>query len=299
MRNTFISSLIRAVENGRDIYLLVGDLGYSVVEPFQTRFPERFINVGVAEQNMVGIASGLAMEGAHVFVYSIGNFSTFRCAEQIRNDVAYHNASVTIVSVGGGVQYGALGYSHHAVQDYALMRSFPNMLLATPGDPASVSRVMEYLVTNPQPSYLRLAKAGEINYLDNSALDVQPGQWMLAAGSEYSRRAILTTGNALQLVMRVFSDAASETAIFSLPLWGMRYKSEQRKYIEKFDHVTVVEDHLTDGGFGSWILEALMGSGISLDRVSFRSLSSEVCGSVGDADYLHENFGLGNLKGIL
>ena len=140
---------------------MVGDLGYGAVEPFMNAYPERFINAGIAEQNMLGMAAGMAMAGKHVFVYSIANFPTFRCAEQIRNDVAYHNFPVTVVSVGGGAAYGSLGYSHHAVQDYALIRSFPNMIVAAPGDPLEVQACVEYLTLNPQPSYLRLNKSGE------------------------------------------------------------------------------------------------------------------------------------------
>ena len=126
MRNIFINKLTDLAKNNKNIFLLVADIGYGVVEEFQNKYPDRFLNVGVAEQNMTGIAAGLAAEGYHVFTYSIANFPTFRCAEQIRNDIDYHNLPVTVVSVGGGVAYGNLGYSHHAVQDYGLMRMMPN-----------------------------------------------------------------------------------------------------------------------------------------------------------------------------
>ena len=180
MRNAFIEELVTLATQHPHIALIVGDLGYSVVEPFADRFPERFINAGVAEQNMTGLAAGMASEGYHVFTYSIANFPTFRCAEQIRNDVDYHRLPVTVVSVGGGLAYGALGYSHHAVQDYALMRSFPNMLIAAPGDPMEVRACMRYLVAHPQPSYLRLGKAGEPNF-HADVPDVAPGRWLKIA----------------------------------------------------------------------------------------------------------------------
>ena len=122
MRLTFIEHLIEIAKTNKKIFLLVGDVGYNVVEKFEKNFPDRFLNVGVAEQNMTGLAAGLASEGYHVFTYSIANFPTFRCAEQIRNDIDYHNLPVTVVSVGGGVAYGNLGYSHHAIQDYGLIR---------------------------------------------------------------------------------------------------------------------------------------------------------------------------------
>src|SRR5436189_6111623 len=116
MRTAFIQELIAQARLHPDIFLVVGDLGFSVVEPFREEFPDRFLNAGVAEQNMTGLAAGLASEGYRVFTYSIANFATFRCAEQIRNDIAYHHLPVTIVAVGGGLAYGNLGYSHHAVQ---------------------------------------------------------------------------------------------------------------------------------------------------------------------------------------
>ena len=121
MRNKFINFLIDQKKIGNDIFLLVGDLGFSVVEPFSDLFPDSFINIGVAEQNMAGIAAGIASEGKTVFTYSIGNFNTFRCAEQLRNDIDYHDFPVCTVIVGGGVAYGNMGYSHHAVQDFSLM----------------------------------------------------------------------------------------------------------------------------------------------------------------------------------
>ena len=153
MRNAFIDELINQATVDERVMLIVGDLGYSVVESFADRFPDRLINAGVAEQNMMGLAAGMASEGYHVYVYSIGIFPTFRCAEQIRNDVDYHKLSVTVVTVGGGLTYGNLGYSHHAVQDFGLMRLMPNMLIAAPGDPIEVRACMRYLAVNPQPSY--------------------------------------------------------------------------------------------------------------------------------------------------
>ena len=126
---------------------------------------------------MMGVAAGIASEGYHVFVYSIANFPTFRCAEQIRNDIDYHKYNVTIVSVGGGLVYGPLGYSHHAVQDYALMRSMPNILIAAPGDNMEVESCVKYLLKNPQPSYLRIGKLENKNYHLKTP-KVKPGKWL-------------------------------------------------------------------------------------------------------------------------
>ena len=159
MKNIFIEELLLATRKNKNICLIVNDLGFGMIEPYAKEFPNNIFNAGVSEQSMMGYAAGLASSGKHVFVYSIANFNTFRCAEQIRNDIDYHNLPVTIVSVGAGVGYGNLGYSHHAIQDYALIRSFPNMLIASPGDIMELRSCMDYLLKKPQPSYLRLEKS--------------------------------------------------------------------------------------------------------------------------------------------
>lgn len=294
MRNAFIDELVRLARQNPSIVLIVGDLGYSVVEPFAEEFPERFINAGVAEQNMMGLAAGMASEGCHVFVYSIANFPTFRCAEQIRNDVAYHNLPVTIVAVGGGLSYGALGYSHHAVQDYALIRAMPNMLIASPGDPMEVRGCLRYLIDNPQPSYLRLNKAGEI-FLHKEVPILSPGQWKLIhVGNGDSTRAHLAVGYALQIAYRSLQKKSeySKDYLFSMPLWGMGYKKYQVEQVKPFDYVTIYEDHLRDGGFSSWMLESLLDTPDFLRRISSHALDPIVCGAVGSQDVMNRLGGL-------
>jgi transketolase len=161
MRTAFIQSLLRIAELRKDVWLLNGDLGYSVLEPFAERFPNRFLNAGVAEQNMTGMAAGIAMTGNTVFTYSIANFPTLRCYEQIRNDVCYHDADVKIVSVGGGLSYGAQGYTHHGVEDLGVMRLLPGMVVIAPGDPIEADLATEAIAAQKGPAYLRLGKAGE------------------------------------------------------------------------------------------------------------------------------------------
>ncbi len=127
MRDIFINTLISLVEKNPEIVLITGDLGFGVLNDFIDKYPENFINAGVAEQNMTGLAAGMALEERVVFTYSIGNFPTLRCLEQIRNDICYHNLNVNIISIGGGFSYGSLGVSHHATEDLAILRSLPNL----------------------------------------------------------------------------------------------------------------------------------------------------------------------------
>jgi len=279
MRKPFMEELTAGVISGRPIMLITGDLGWGVVEEFAKRFPNNFINAGVAEQNMMGMAAGMAAEGYHVFVYSIGNFSTFRCAEQIRNDVDYHNLPVTVVSVGGGLAYGAMGYSHHTVQDYALIRSMPNMLIAAPCDDNEARACMRYLIDNPQPSYLRLGRGGEPE-IHKSMPVIAPGKWVLVDKEKTTDYTVVSTGTAASIAMRLFPYAKQ----YTLPLWGMKYNTMQieRTGTKVFSSV---EDHLKAGGFGSWLQEA----GCS---VLIEALNPSVCGMVGTTEELLKAGGL-------
>jgi transketolase len=161
LRNTFIASLLKVAEENPRVWLLCGDLGFSVLEPFVERFPARYLNVGVAEQNMAGIAAGIALSGMTVFIYSIGNFPTLRCLEQIRNDICYHGADVKVVAVGAGFAYGSQGYTHHALEDVGIMSMLPGMEVFVPSDPGEVEAATRLIAASGRPSYLRLSRSGE------------------------------------------------------------------------------------------------------------------------------------------
>jgi transketolase len=294
MRNAFIEELVLLAEQHPHIALVVGDLGFSVIEPFADRFPDRFINAGVAEQNMTGLAAGMASEGYHVFTYSIANFPTFRCAEQLRNDVDYQKLPVTVVAVGGGLAYGALGYSHHAVQDYALLRLLPSTLIASPGDPMEVRACLRYLVSHPQPSYLRLGKAGEPSF-HAEVPQLSPGQWVpiRAGGGGEKPLSLLTTGAVLGDTMAwAHSPELAHAAVLSCPLWGMGCKPAQVAQAREAGRLVTIEDHLVDGGFGSWLNEALASASPSVPRSRSIGLDSLVCGLVGTQPSLNRLGGL-------
>lgn len=299
MRNIFINKLIEHASRSDSIMLLVGDLGYSVIEPFEQKFPKSFLNVGVAEQNMATIAAGLASEGKHVFIYSIGNFSTFRCAEQIRNDIAYHELPVTVVAVGGGLGYGALGYSHHAIQDYALMRSFPGVTILSPGDDIELQACMEYIISEPHPSYLRLPKIAptkiHIDELDPLSL-TKPVEIKCSNNSS----AILTTGGGLQLVASELNEI-SLYDVYSIPVWGMSHRSSLFPLLKSYKKIVTIEDHLKDAGFGSWVLETIASNDEVRSSVDCKiiGLDSKVCGKVGNEKTLWKIGEISPLKPLL
>lgn len=286
MRTTFISYLQSLARNDNRIVLIVGDLGYSVVENFANEFPDRFYNAGIAEQNMAGLAAGLASEGYKVFIYSIANFPTFRAAEQIRNDIDYMNLSVTVVSVGGGLAYGSLGYSHHAVQDYGLMRLFPNMTIAAPGDPIEVKSCLNRIIKTGGPHYLRLGKAGEPNF--NL---VEPNLEFFALnfikGSENSRNLVISTGAALTYASEYFDKQINEDwALCTLPIWGMKYSDDLRPILEGRKKIVSFEDHLKSSGFGSWLLEAVSTLNVQVE-LERKGLNPAVMGLVGSQSELN------------
>jgi len=293
MRTAFIDELIVQARKNPRIFLLVGDLGYSVVEPFATEFPGRFINMGVAEQNMAGVAAGLASEGFHVFIYSIANFPTFRCLEQIRNDVCYHRYAVTVVSVGGGLAYGNLGYSHHAVQDYAVMRCLIPLMIAAPGDPVETGACVQWLAANPQPSYLRLGKAGEPVIHDFNP-SLESGKTVeLRDGGTAKVGVFLTTGASLRYAVEASNHPLLKGGwgVVSLPLWSEEKKSSIVGELSRHRAIISVEDHLAAGGFGSFLREALEGTAIQA-RLKTVSLDANVCGLVGKQDILNSLGGL-------
>lgn len=291
MRKIFIQKLVKEASKNKKIVLIVGDLGYGIVEPFKKKFPKRFFNAGVAEQSMVGLAAGLALKGFHPFIYSIANFPTFRCAEQIRNDIDYHNLPVTIVSVGSGLGYGNLGYSHHAIQDYALLRSFPNTVIASPSNNQEVDGSLNYLLKNPQPSYLRLDKSLELNS-NKKILNMFPGKWIYYKNKVTNKNLILSTGSVFENCKKLY-EKHKEYNWATLPLWGMKYKNQQAKKIKKYKKIITVENHLQDGGFGSWLTESLTQNDNNIKtKIISKFLDKKVIGQVGSEKYLNSKYGL-------
>lgn len=284
MRTAFINWLCQRAKQDSSLLLLTADLGYSVVEPFAELYPERFFNIGVAEQNMVGVAAGLASEGFRPYTYSIGIFPTFRCAEQLRNDIDYHQLPVVTCSVGSGVTYGALGYTHHMIQDLALMRSLPAMLLATPADPVEVEAILDWHFLHPCPLYLRLHKAGD-PVVHNRSLDLAPGRWQQIyhpnpdSPQREENSCVVVIGALAPAVVDILSELRASLPAFSCPLWGQPTASTTATELQRFQRVFTVEDHLLPGGFGSWLLE-LAASSACETRIRPITLPADSVGAV-------------------
>ncbi|MGE3308331.1 MAG: transketolase family protein [Limisphaerales bacterium] len=288
MRTAFIQELIRQARIHPRIFLVVGDLGYSVVEPFAEEFPDRFLNAGVAEQNMTSLAAGLASEGWHVFTYSIANFPTLRCLEQIRNDVCYHRLPVTVVAVGAGLAYGNLGFSHHGIHDIAALRPMPHLTLLSPADPGETRQSVRWLAQNPGPSYLRLGKAGEKTLHDLSEGIMNPLTVRHAAPG--SPVALAATGSVLAVALKAADTLAARGCQIPVYSCACLKPADTTTFASLWAHAAIVtlEEHVLAGGFGSLLRE------LAPDGVRFRSLAvpETLTSVVGSQEYLRRQAGL-------
>ena len=293
MRNHVVNRITALAQNDERILLLTGDLGFGVLDEFSCKYPDRYVNCGIAEQNMACVAAGLALEGNLVFIYSIGNFPTLRCIEQIRNDICYHDANVKIIAVGGGFPYGTLGMTHHATEDIAMMRALPNMRVFVPADAIEAVAALEEAYQIPGPCYIRLAKGGEPNcHLEEDRLDVMSGCAFSPIGKDIN---ILTTGTVLKegLALRqLLEQSGYSTGIFSFPC----VKPLNREPIEKLACdcrlLISMEDHNIVGGFGGAIAEVLSeisGGHAVLHRIGLQD--TYTC-KVGSQDYLRQEYGI-------
>jgi transketolase len=298
MRTAFFRALMQAAEHNERIHLVVGDLGFGVVEPFAARFPNRFLNTGVAEQNMTGIAVGMALSGKIVFTYSIANFPTLRCLEQVRNDVCYHEANVKIVAVGGGFAYGALGMTHHAVEDLAILRVLPEMTVLAPGDPVEASAATHAIAAHPGPCYLRLGRAGE-PVVHTSPIKFEIGKAIrLREGHDIT---IISTGGMLATAVEV-ADALTIRGLEARVLSVHTLKPLDTEAILAATRETralvTLEEHSIIGGLGSTVAEVLSESGevgISFKRLG---IGTSFTTEVGSQEFLREKHGL-SINGIL
>lgn len=254
MRTAFIQQLMKEAETNERIFLIVGDLGYSVVEPFRDKFPDRFLNAGIAEQNMAGMAAGLAKEGYNVYIYSIANFPTLRCMEQIRYDIAYHNLNVKIVSVGAGYAYASLGASHHATEDIGMMRSIPNMVVCSPGDPVEAQAITKLSSHYVGPMYIRLGKAGEKVVHTDSLENIKMGE-ILPVIKKQSRQAVIASGAILAYAANRINDEEWDMSLYSIPFVKPINQESLLKVLSEYDGITIIEEHQKSCGAGSAIIE--------------------------------------------
>lgn len=290
MRDMFVQTLIKEAKKNKNIELLTGDLGFGVLKPFWEALPNQFTNVGIAEQNMTSMAAGMALEGKTVFTYSIGNFPTLRCLEQIRNDCAYHNANVKIVCIGGGLVYGSLGMSHQATEDFAVMRALPDVVVMAPSDLVEAKECTRALVNYRGTAYLRLGRGGE-KRIHEKIDDFQIGKAIMVHDGE--KIAIFSTGAIYEEVAHTYDGLVKEglkPAVYTFPTVKPIDRETVEKAAKEFELIVTVEEHNVIAGFGGAVSEVIAAMSGDRAEVLRIGLNDEYCVRVGDQKYLRQRY---------
>jgi transketolase len=292
MRTLFNKILVERAKKDKRIFMILADIGYGEIEPFRDAFPGRWYNCGVAEQNMTGVACGVAMEGNIAITYSIANFPTLRCLEQIRNDICYHCADVKIVCVGGGMSYGAVGFSHHATEDLAILRALPNMMVLSPGDLWEAAEASRFLAGHSGPAYLRLDKStAPATHRPHETF--HPGK--IRTVRDGSDIALAATGGILGealLAADFLAGAGISCRVLSVHTVKPLDADALTAAALETGGIVSIEEHAVEGGLGGAIAETLMEAGIFprfFIRMGLRNTFSSV---VGSQQYLRKVYSL-------
>jgi len=293
MRKAFNEELLQAARQDERIHMILADIGYGEIEPFAETFPKRFINCGVAEQNMTGVACGVAMEGNIAITYSIANFPTLRCLEQIRNDVCYHNANVKIVIIGGGMAYGPLGISHHSTEDLAIMRALPNMVVLAPADKHEARAAVHAMLAYDGPVYYRCGYKGEAD-IHPAPVKFEIGKAIpVKSGKDLTLIFTGTIGYNCKLAVEELAAEGIDVELISMPTVKPVDAAALTASAAKTGKVLTVEEHNICGGLGSAVAETLLDAGCG--NIKFRriALPDVNVSKIGSQDWLRDQYGMG------
>jgi len=298
MRDSFIKELTKIAKDDKNVILLTGDLGFGVLNDFAKELPEQFINIGVAEQNMTGIAVGMALEGKIVFTYSICNFPTLRCLEQIRNDACYHQANVKIVAIGGGFCYGSLGISHHATEDLSIMRALPDITVVAPGDIVEVTDATRAVYNTSGTCYLRIGRGGG-KKVHEGKIDFKIGKAIqLFDGNDI---ALISTGGILDNAFKarkVLNEGGLSVGLYSMHTLRPFDRELVEDIAKRVKLIVTVEEHTVVGGLGGAVSEVLAQMKQPRARLQMVGLPGCFSSIVGDQEYLRKVYGM-SVEGIV
>ena len=289
MRDAFLAALTSLAEKDKDVVLLTGDLGYGVFEEFESRFPGQYFNVGVAEQNMTGLASGLSLEGKKVVTYSIGNFPTLRCLEQIRNDACYHDANITVVASGGGFSYGSLGMSHHATEDLAILRALPNISVVAPCTAKEAGEAITVMIQGGGVGYLRLDKTAAEDSMVESHF-VIGGSRRYKEGSDITLIAIGGILDDVNIAAVELGKLGINARVLGMHSIKPIDTDEILDAAKNTGGIVTIEEHNKDGGLGSAVSEVCMDFGVMPKKFLRIGLDNMYSSIVGSQQYLRSRY---------
>lgn len=290
MKKAFAETLTELAAEDRRIVLLTGDLGFMALEPFADAHPDRFINVGVAEQNMLGVATGMAEAGFIPFVYSIAPFAVARPFEFIKNGPVAHRLPVRIVGVGSGVDYASNGITHYSLEDIALCRSQPSLKIVCPIDNPHARSAIKATWDLPCPIYFRLGKDDRLVVPESRPS--HPDRLQVGReGKDVLLLALGTAGSETLAAADLLKGAGVNATVAFISALNPGPENAVAKLVEKFGSTQTVEHHYTTGGLGSWVAEIIAERGLKtkLERHGFKSLP---VGRIGNQQYMLERHGL-------
>ena len=291
MRFEVVRTIYNRALQDKSIYFITGDLEHIHAEAFRKNLPKQYINAGIAEQNIIGIAAGLALSGNKVFVYSIAPFITMRCYEQIRVDVCYQNLNVTVIGVGGGFAYSTSGCTHYAIEDIAIMRALPNMHIFSPSNPLEARLIAEYLVTTSHPAYLRIGRGGEPMPTQEYPIQIGKGL-IMKAGNDIT---IFSTGTITQEALKaacILEGLDISVEVVNLhTIKPLDEKMIQDRGKEK-KAIFVLEEHNVMGGLGEAIARVLCEAGLGDILFKCLAVTDQYPNAVGSQNYIRGLYGL-------
>ena len=291
MKKTFFNWMTRTAKDHPEFVFVKGDTAY--IPDFQAAFPNQYLDVGIAEQNMTGVAAGMALEGKIPFTYSIINFATMRCLEQIRNDIAYHNLNVKIVSCGQGFDYGPLGATHHATEDIAIMRALPDMKVFCPCDPIEAEACFDAAFEIQGPCFIRNGHGGEPILHNDSINKLTVGKaYELIGGSEV---AIFVSGSiakeALDAAVKLKNEGM-DVGVYSFPSIKPIDKCLILEKLQTSKLIVTVEEHNIIGGFGGAVAEIISEAPEHLCKFKRIGINDVFSHEIGSRDYLKKYYGI-------
>ncbi|MBW2975682.1 transketolase [Candidatus Woesearchaeota archaeon] len=292
MRNAFAEELVELAKENKNIFVLSGDIGNRLFDRYKELFPDRFLNCGVAEQNMMGVAAGMALTGLRPVAYTITPFITMRCFEQIRNDLCYHNLPVVIVGVGSGLCYAVCGPTHHSCEDIAILRALPNMTVICPGDAYEVKAALKAALGHSGPVYIRLGKKRE-PLVHKKIPDFKIGRGITV--KEGDDVCLLGCGNILPVAVKageVLEKKGVSAKVVSFHTVKPLDKDLLSEAFSRFKLVVTLEEHSLLGGFGGAVAEFLADQPEQKARLLRIGTPDAFMDTTGDHEYARNELGL-------
>lgn len=288
MRNSIAKRVYEYCKNNQSAILITGDAGFGVWDEFQRELPAQYLNPGINEQATIGIAAGMSLSGHKVFLYNIIPFVLYRCYEQVRNDICYQDLPIVIIGIGSGITYAPAGMTHYAVEDIALARTMPNLVIFSPSDPVQSKKAIEYAITARVPVYIRISKSGEPILFDES-IDITKLNYIKQEGEV----AILFHGSISDEAIAagaILEREGIKSALISSAKLNVDDSFEYKAIFDRYKKIFVVEEHFENGGLGSALQEA------GFDPVKI-AIKNHFLHDIGDARFLRSLYGI-NSSGI-